>query len=119
MPRRLAKDAPNLYDALAAEQLERPKVTIGRALQNDVLKVDEKIFAFLKDERLVVKLPAAQAARLVAAREAVPFESGGRKMKEWVSVGDADEQRWRGLIDDARAYVASLAGRERKPARSR
>jgi hypothetical protein len=117
--RRLTKPAQDLYDALAAEQLERPKVGVGRALQNDVLKIDEKIFAFLKDERLVVKLPAAQAAMLVAAREAVPFESGGRKMKEWVSVGGADENRWRGLMDDARTYVAALAGRQRKPSRSR
>ena len=52
----------DVYDELATEQLARPGVTLGRALQNEVLKVNGKIFAFLNRDRLVVKLPRERAA---------------------------------------------------------
>ena len=101
-------DTQKLYDELASEYLQRPGVTIGRALQNDVLKVDSKIFAFLRSRRLVVKLPAKQAASLVEEDKAVPFESGGRTMKEWVAVeapADPGDDLWRRLMSDAVDYV--------------
>lgn len=101
--------AAKLFDALAAEHLRGPDVSLGRALQNDVLKVNDKIFAFLKDDRLVVKLPAARAAALVAASTAMPFRSGGRTMKEWVSVAQpvepADGEPWRRLMAESKSYV--------------
>jgi len=95
----------DVYDELATEQLARPGVTLGRALQNEVLKINGKIFAFLNRDRLVVKLPRDRAATMVEAGDAVPFESGGRVMKEWVAVGDLDPDRWRQLMTDARGYV--------------
>jgi uncharacterized protein YndB with AHSA1/START domain len=108
-----AASPQELYDELAAEHLRRPEVTMGRALQNDVLKVNGKIFAFINGGRLVVKLPAPQAAALVAAGQAVPFQSGGRTMKEWVAVGrpspPEDRGSWRRLMADASDYVAALA----------
>ncbi len=104
-------DARALYDGLVAEGLLQPDVAVGRALQNDVLQVAGKIFAFLKDDRLVVKLPAERVRDLVAAGGAVPFTSGGRVMKEWVCV-DAPpeapgEDLWRALASEARRYVAA------------
>ncbi|HTJ26687.1 MAG TPA: MmcQ/YjbR family DNA-binding protein [Candidatus Limnocylindria bacterium] len=118
MPARAAKTPETVYGALAAEQCKQPGVTIGRALMNDVLKVNDKIFAFLKDDRLVVKLPAAQAASLVADDEAIPFQTGGRTMKEWVALALTDAARWSALMDEARGYVAGL-GSAPKPSRSR
>jgi hypothetical protein len=103
-----SSDSQELYNELASEYLQRPGVTIGRALQNDVLKVDGKIFAFLRSTRLVVKLPAKQAATLVAEGRAIPFESGGRTMKEWVAVeppGGPGGDSWRRLMSDAIDYV--------------
>lgn len=88
-------------------------MSLGRALHNEVLKVNGKIFAFLRHDRLVVKLPAPQARALVAANEAVPFESGGRRMKEWVAVelpaAPADHGLWRQLMADAMGYVGTVA----------
>lgn len=45
-------------------------VSIGRALQNEGLRIHGKIFAFLKDDRLVVKLPAARVRTLIEAGDA-------------------------------------------------
>ncbi len=98
------------YAALAAEQLRYPDVSVGRALSNDVLMVRGKIFGFLKDDRLVVKLPAPRITGLVEAGAATPFRSGGRIMKEWAAVAAPtapDGELWRTLLDDARLYVAS------------
>ena len=94
-----------VYEELADEQLARPGVSLGRALQNEVLKVNGKIFAFLNRDRLVVKLPRARAAAMIDVGEAVAFESGGRPMKEWVAVGTVDRDHWRALMADARGYV--------------
>jgi hypothetical protein len=64
----------------------------------------------LVDDRLVVKVPASQAAELVADDQAVAFESGGgRKMKEWVSVDVAERDVWAQLVSDAYDYVESIS----------
>jgi len=99
-------DAAALFGALVAEQLAQPNVTLGRALQNEVLMVRGKIFAFLKAGRLVVKLPAPRVTELIARGGAEPFRSGGRAMKEWVAVEPRDETLWREFVADARCYVA-------------
>jgi hypothetical protein len=105
-------DAQALYDALVTAELAQPDVAVGRALQNDVLKISGKIFAFLKAGRLVVKLPAGRVRELIAAGGAVPFTSSRRVMKEWVCVdappGAAGEALWRALAGEARRYVAGL-----------
>ncbi len=97
--------ARELFAELAAELVRRPEVSLGRALQNEVLKVDDKIFAFVREDHLVVKLPATQATGLVDAGDAAPFESGGRVMKEWVAVPPAPRECWRQLLGDALSYV--------------
>ncbi len=98
------------YGMLAAEQLRRPNVSFGRALRNEALTVHGKIFAFLKGDRLVLKLPATHVKQLIGAGAAIPFTSGGRTMKQWVAVppsSTADVNAWRTLLNDARVYVAS------------
>jgi len=102
----------NDYAALTAEQLRRPDVSLGRALSNEVLMVRGKIFGFLKDDRLVVKLPIPRVTQLIEARAAIPFTSGGRTMKEWAAVAaptPPDVNFWRMLLDDARVYVAAAS----------
>jgi len=107
--KRTTADPQAVFDRLAAEHLTAPGVTRGRGLSNEVLKVDNKIFAFVNDGRLVVKLPAARCAELLAIGDAVAFTSGGRTMKEWVAVGlptgaDGDGV-WADLMGAAKAYV--------------
>lgn len=109
-----ASSPEGLFAALAQEHLADPDVTTGRMLKAEGLKVHGKVFAFLTDGGLVVKVPAAQAAELVDGGRAVRVETvPGRVMREWVRVpvpsaaeGDAP---WRALMSDARTYVAALA----------
>ena len=109
-------DAPttqNRFDELAKAHLGEPGVSPGRMMNSEGLKVHGKFFALVSRERLVLKVPADQAAALVATGDAVPFEpSPGRQMKEWVALTwPADLDHWRRLMADARGYVASLARR--------
>ncbi|MGR7003468.1 hypothetical protein ACU686_44965 [Yinghuangia aomiensis] len=60
-----------LYTDLTAEFPARPGVATGRMLQNEGLSVGGRCFAFLKDTRLVVRIPAEQPT-LGAAR---PFST--------------------------------------------
>jgi len=105
-----------LFDEIAADYVARPGVSLGRMLRSEGLTVGGKVFAFLDDVRLVVKLPAPQAAAMVASGDAQPYEPRpGRRMREWVAVGlqegAADEDRWRELVEAAAAYVGSLVQR--------
>lgn len=106
-------DGDALFAALAAEHLGDPEVTVGRMLRAEGLKVHGKVFAFTWAGELMVKVPADRAAEEVAAGGAQPVETApGRVMREWIAVaapaGGGDE-RWRALMDEARAYVAALA----------
>jgi hypothetical protein len=93
-------------------------VTFGPVFHSAGLKVGGKVFALQVRGRLVVKLPAAQVAALVAAGEAVAFEpQPGRPMKEWAAVRPTDASHcggWRQLMADACTYVAGLTERTRR-----
>jgi TfoX/Sxy family transcriptional regulator of competence genes len=103
--------AEETFDRLVAEHRGQPGVGFGRMFSRDGLTVHGKLFAMLVRDRLVVKVPAKQAAALVSAGTAVPFEpSAGRVMKEWVCVDlPADPGLWRQLMIDARRYVGRLS----------
>jgi hypothetical protein len=96
-------DAAEVYDALADTFLSRPGVAVGRSLNNETLTVGGKIFAFLKDGALVVKVPATTVAALLAVGDGVAFMAGGRTMREWAMV--PDPQRWSGLMEEAFTFV--------------
>ncbi len=107
------RSAQRLLDGLAIDLLALPRVNIANMFGSDGLRVDTKFFAFVgRDGELVVKLPAARAAALVAAGEAHPIRTGRNTTREWVGVpcpGDhARPEPWPTLLTDAWRYVASL-----------
>lgn len=99
------------YDALVDGWLTRPDVSLGKSLRNETLTVHGKIFAFLKDDRLVVKLPAGVVSELIAEDRAVAFTSGGRTMREWAMLPLEPEGRtgWQSWMEQAHDYVAGSA----------
>jgi hypothetical protein len=109
-----------LFDELAADFVARPGVHLGKMMSSSrVLSVNGKIFAMLVRERLVVKLPAAQAAELIHAGAGGAFEPRpGRAMKQWVTISpDSGATTWATLADNAQSYVAGLPApaRRRRP----
>jgi hypothetical protein len=78
------------------------------------LRRGDKFFAFVgRAGDLVVKLPEAQAAGLVAGGEATAVKAGRNPTREWVSVplgADGDTTRWQQLMGDAYQYAAGHSG---------
>ena len=84
-----------------------PPVPGRRRFGSEALKVDGKIFAMLRDGRLVLKLPPDRVAALIEAGAGVPFTAGkSRPMRGWVMV-DPDGGDWIGLARAARGWVAT------------
>jgi hypothetical protein len=64
-----------------------------------------KVFASLVDDRLLLKLPAGRVDELIDSGVGQPFSSGSRVMKEWVTVGVEDADRWDDLVAEAHAFA--------------
>ena len=103
-------DAQARFAALVEEFAAMPGVqppSGGRTFGSTALKVGGSIFAMLRGDRLVVKLPRERVASLVASGEGAPFDSGkGRPMKEWLTV--IDVAAWQPLAAEALAFVRAL-----------
>jgi len=99
----LSPDLARLMSAVA----DRPNVTIGRALANMGLMTGGKLFAFIKDGDLVLKLPAARIDALIESHDARRFERGqGMPMREWVVVPSVASADWPTLTREACDFVA-------------
>lgn len=56
---------------------------------------------------LVVKLPKARVAELIADGQGLPFAPATKVFKEWVAIPAFDETTWRTLIDESIGFVDS------------
>ena len=98
-------DPEAAFASIAERLLREPGTEQKSAFYSPGLRVGGKIFAMLVGGELVVKLPADRCAELIAAGGARPFQTGGRSMRQWVTVGPADEADWDALADEALAFV--------------
>ena len=97
----------DLVDAFAG----RDGVTHGagrRGFGSDALQADGRIFAMLKNEYLVLKLPNARVAALLKSGDGAAFDAGkGKPMKEWVMLGPRVQEWWLPLAEEALSYVSN------------
>src|SRR3954462_5736282 len=103
------------FAALADEFTGRPGGTPPgggrRRVGSDALRAGTSIFAMLTRDELVLKLPRARVAELLASGEGRPFDAGkGTPMKEWVVATDDGLDVWRGLAAEACASVSATRG---------
>jgi TfoX/Sxy family transcriptional regulator of competence genes len=102
---------PERFERLVATFAGRPGVALPgehgrRGFGASALTAGGSIFAMLSHDRLVVKLPRARVAELIAAGQGEPFDAGkGRPMKEWLVVA-GDDQAWKELSEEALSFAA-------------
>lgn len=95
------------FEGYATEH--EPGVSRRRMFGRDGLRVNGTFFAFLNRDRLVVKLPPARTAALIAAGEARVATDLSPTMLRWISVPlpaiPADANPWHQLMAEAHAYA--------------
>jgi hypothetical protein len=116
-----------LLDALRGDPDLAASVTAFEASAREVgrkkfgsngLKVNGKLFALFTQQTIVVKLPKARVAALVAAGVGTPFDPGhGRLMKEWLTVVSA-KARWVELVREAHDFVGRPPAGRSSPSRN-
>ncbi len=98
--------SPELVKLMAAVAGRRD-VTLGQAMHNPGLMTSGKLFAFVKDGSLVLKLPAGVIDGLVESHGAVRFDRGqGKPLREWVVVPPSAAADWPDLTRQACDFVA-------------
>ncbi len=113
----VAPDPATRFGALVDAFAESPDVTPpedtlagGRKFGSNALKVNNKIFAMLRQDRLVVKLPGQRVEALVGTGHGERMVSGGgRVMKEWLVLDKASGEDWTALAREACEFVAREA----------
>jgi hypothetical protein len=103
-----------IFDAVAGRMCdEHADVSRGRMLRAEAVRTGDKYFAFVGHEGdLVVKLPEARVAELVASGEGRPLEMPGRRpMREWVRLLPNDAGACDAYMREAREFVARLIRR--------
>jgi hypothetical protein len=94
------------FGALASALLDEPGVALSesRGFARDSLMVGGKLFAAVRGEVLLLKLPAERVAALIASGEGAPFDANkGKPMKEWVLARMSAD--WDALAREALAFV--------------
>ncbi len=102
------------FASLIEEFRGHPKITLPilesqstKRFGSSGLRVDDKIFAMLSKNRLVVKLPRQRVAQLVSSGDGDEYDPGhGRLMKEWLSVKPTSKIDWLALTREAMKFVA-------------
>lgn len=87
-----------------------PEVSVGTHLHNRNFLVGKKVFAFMKNGGVALKLPRPKAQELVANNQASTLVMGKRAMKEWVVIVYEDPEEATKdleLFRESIAYVAT------------
>ena len=96
---------PRFAPVVAAFARDRRVSRKRRFSTHNVLSVNEKIFAMLVKDKIVVKLPRQRVDELVGAGKGSYFDPGhGRLMKEWVAV-EVGNVNWVDLATEAYHFV--------------
>src|SRR5437870_3075531 len=96
------------YDEIVAALLKAPDVSQSakKGFGQSGLMVRGKLFAILRADELLLKLPAARVKELIASGDGKPFDAGrGRPMKEWATIKPSAKTDWLALAREAMMFV--------------
>lgn len=104
----------DLFKSMVEKLANDPQVKLSNWFGFPCAKFDDKPFAALCDENLVVKLGQSRVQKMLKAKEGRKFDPSGlgRPMKEWVVITapeSAASQKWLKLAEEAKAFVESLS----------
>jgi hypothetical protein len=102
----------DLFWQLADELYADEAVTRSTMMGFPCLRVDGAFFASLdhREHHLIVKLSADRVNDLVESNLGDSFAPNGRVFREWVAIPEPDEETWRDLLLEAKAFANENAG---------
>jgi len=86
---KLPKPSPAVTEALARVSAGMSGIDHRKTFGFPALFINGTMFAGVKGEAIVVRLPEAERQRLVAGGGATPSVAMGRVMREWVNLAPA------------------------------
>lgn len=103
--------ARKLYDELTDDLLYDPAVGRSTMMGYPCVRRAGRFFASFDHhaEALVVKLPRARVAELIAEGTGEPFAPNGRVFREWASIPDAEPKLWEQLLAEAREFAGPVS----------
>jgi hypothetical protein len=102
--------AGELFERLSAPHVDSGMAERGKIFHSTGLKSGDHFFAFVREDEIVMKLPAQRVAELIADGAGRQFDARrGRPMREWVCIHAADVSSCERLLEEARQFVASAS----------
>lgn len=104
-----------LFESVVAALEDQAALARAKMFGASGIGENGKYFAMVYKGKLVVKLPGARVAELVASGRGEFFDPGhGRTMKEWAAFAPGIKDEWLGIVREARRFVASAPAKPKK-----
>lgn len=102
-------DESVFWELIEELQCEDPRVEEGTIMGGRCARVAGEFLGLVdfKGSGLVVKLPKHRVAELIESGLGRPFAPAGKVFREWVAVPKRDRRRWRSLLREGVAFVAT------------
>ncbi|MGW1347586.1 hypothetical protein ACWCOV_41520 [Kribbella sp. NPDC002412] len=102
----------DLYDELTDDLLYDPAVGRSTIMGHPCVRLAGRFLASYdaKTGHLVVKLPAARVAELVATGTGQQFAPAGKAFREWVAIPVVEHELWQSLLAEAVAFARQCLG---------
>lgn len=93
----------------ARPMLEADNVDEGTLMGFPCIRVNTDFFAApeYKTGSLIAKLPKDRVQELIQQGIGFPFAPAGKVFKEWVLIEERDDDMWKGILQEAKEFVAS------------
>jgi hypothetical protein len=104
MPKAKTETNEETYSKLAASFAKEKGVSQSDKFGKG-LRLHDKVFAMLVKGELVVKLPEAEVAKLIANKTGKLFMHGKKTMKEWLVVAKTDLPLWKKIAGLAKKFA--------------